>query len=117
MIQELYVEIKNSYVTAHTYSNDYLSTAVIFPIHNHLYLAKLNVKKKISVDLYLSSVFLSINATIWYKMYTSYSFVPFYFEIFRYETPKKYWKLAYISIFENTLNNTYKEAYFYDIIS
>lgn len=114
MIQELYVEIKNSYVTAHTYYNDYLSTAVIFPIHNQLYLAKLNVWKKISVDL--SSVFLSINATIWYKMNTSNSFVPFYFEIFNYETPKKYWKLAYISIFDNILNNTYKEAYFFDII-
>lgn len=117
MIQELYVEIKNSFVTAHTYSNDYLSTAKrfshIFPIHNHLYLAKWNVLKKISVDLYSSSVFLSINATIWYKMNTSNSFVPFYFEIFNYETPKKYWKLAYISIFDNILNNTYTEAYFF----
>lgn len=50
-------------------------------------------------------------------MNTSNRFVPFYFEMLKYETPKKYWKLAYISIFENTLNNTYKEAYFFDIIS
>lgn len=117
MIQELYVEIKNSYVTAHTYSNDYLSTAVIFPIHNHLYLAKMECLKKDFCRFVFIISILSINATIWYKMNTSNRFVPFYFEMLKYETPKKYWKLAYISIFDNTLNNRYKEAYFFDIIS
>lgn len=98
------------------YFNDYLFIVVIFFIYNYLYLVKMECLKKDFCRFVFIISILFINVIIWYKMNISNRFVLFYFEMLKYEIFKKYWKFVYILIFDNILNNRYKEVYFYDII-